>query len=97
MSLAVYDHLHTASPIVTWSPLWVVMVAQRVVVVTSVISKQTLNKSSPQLYPNLYNVYKRYPGLETCFGQAVEKEKKQNKTKNKQKKDKKTKQEITIF
>lgn len=67
MSLGVYDHLHTASPILTWSPLWVVVVVQRVVVVISVISKQTLNKASPQLYPNLYSVYKKYPGLETIF------------------------------
>lgn len=39
--------------------LFVVVVVQRVVVVISVISKQTLNKASLQLYPNLYSVYKK--------------------------------------
>lgn len=59
MSPGIYNHLHVAILILTVSPLWLVTLVQRVVVVISVISKQTLNKSSLQLYPNLYSVYKK--------------------------------------
>lgn len=65
MSLGVYNHRHIAILILTVRPLWLVTLVQRAVVVISVIPKQTLNKSSLQLYPNLYSVYKKYPGLET--------------------------------
>lgn len=76
MSLGVSDHLHTAKPILIWSPLWVVVVVQRV------------GWFWFPSYPNKPSIKPPFNYIQTCteftkniqgwkqfFGQAIEKNK----------------------